>query len=217
MSKVDKVKDVMSGGDGKERMYDSWDHLFKIRIWGEYPETSVVKFLKNRFPCGKKLRVLDLGCGTGANSWFLAREGHEVFALDGSSEAVRILKDRFVEDGLCVNSFVRDFNEVLPFEDGFFDCVVDVQAVGCCNLKGIGKVYGEVFRVLKSGGWFYSQLFGDMTKKELIRLGNLDFHRTNELELKVLFSDFGSVEIVHRVDKFDDGNVIDEFFAEAQK
>ncbi len=46
--------------------------------------------------CGR--RVLDIGAGVGAHALVLQEQGHEVTALDPIPEAVRIMRERGVED-----------------------------------------------------------------------------------------------------------------------
>lgn len=75
------------------------------------------------------MRVLDLGCGKGATSVFLAREfGVEVWATDlwiPSSEREIVFRDAGVGERVhAVDAEVRG----LPFEDGFFDAVVSIDA-----------------------------------------------------------------------------------------
>ena len=52
--------------------------------------------------------VLDLGCGAGRVSLQLAREGHEVWAMDHDEDLIDALDERAGESGLAVRTVVGD-------------------------------------------------------------------------------------------------------------
>ncbi len=54
-------------------------------------------------------RVLDVGCGTGTNSIWLARQGFEVVGLDISAEAIGIASRRAEEQGVSCRFVNEDF------------------------------------------------------------------------------------------------------------
>ena len=47
-----------------------WNEVHETRNWGRYPAEELVRFMARNFPAAQrpKTRVLDLGCGTGANT-----------------------------------------------------------------------------------------------------------------------------------------------------
>lgn len=89
----------------------------------------ILEELINDFPLEKGMRVLDLGCGRGLTSIFLAKEyGVQVFALDLWIEATDNYK-RFKVMGL-ENEIIPIHADALnmPFADGFFDAVISVDS-----------------------------------------------------------------------------------------
>jgi cyclopropane fatty-acyl-phospholipid synthase-like methyltransferase len=98
---------------------------------------------------------LDLGCGAGSNTWYLAREGFDVYAVDGSETAVKKTLSYLEELGLSASVSVRDMAE-LKYGDGFFDAVIDSAAIYANTVDGISMILSEANRVLKAGGKLFS-------------------------------------------------------------
>ena len=101
---------------------------------------------------GPTMRVLDMGCGKGLSSVFLAREyGVQVWATDlwiSASENWERFRAAGVEDRVFpIHAEARS----LPFADGFFDAMVSVDAY---HYFGTDDLYLEnhMARLLKPGG-----------------------------------------------------------------
>jgi tellurite methyltransferase len=70
-------------------------------------------------------RAIDLACGTGRNSLFLARQGWDVVAIDGATEAIRLLRDAAAAAGLAIATAVIDLErQPIGHHDVTFDLVV---------------------------------------------------------------------------------------------
>jgi SAM-dependent methyltransferase len=71
-------------------------------------------------------RALDLACGVGRNSLFLAGHGWRVTAIDGSPLAVEILEERAREQELNVDARVADLERgEFEIEPGAYDLICD--------------------------------------------------------------------------------------------
>ena len=56
-------------------------------------------------------RALDIGCGTGTDSVFLAKQGWDVTSLDFVDKAIAMTEERTKEAGVSVNGVVADVLE----------------------------------------------------------------------------------------------------------
>ncbi len=75
-----------------------WENIFQNKEWGKYPPIPLVRFVAKNFynvPNRKEIKILELGFGTGANLWYLAREGFSVYGIEGSKTAVEKAIKRF--------------------------------------------------------------------------------------------------------------------------
>jgi len=88
-------------------------------------------------------RILDVGCGTGANLEMLARFG-EAEGVDVSLDALSFCRER----GL--NNVRHGDAERLPYPDNSFDLVTAFDVIEHLDNDQMGL--GEIFRVLKPGG-----------------------------------------------------------------
>jgi ubiquinone/menaquinone biosynthesis C-methylase UbiE len=89
-----------------------WWHIGRLRIVDE----QLSKISSN-----KRLKILNIGCGTGGTVTVLERHG-EVTNVDVSREAIKFLKAKG-HDGILVNG------AKLPFRDGQFDLVVAMDVL----------------------------------------------------------------------------------------
>lgn len=119
-------------------------------LMGPHP-LWLMEALAEKMAIAPGMRVLDLGCGTALTSVFVAKEfGAEVWAtdlwIDASENADRV-REAGVEDRVTT---VHAEAHSLPFDEGFFDAIVSVDAY---QYFGTDDLYiGYVTRFLRSGG-----------------------------------------------------------------
>jgi SAM-dependent methyltransferase len=140
-----------------------WEEKYSAGHMERYPWDVVVSFVFRNFPRDKprsEVRILEVGCGTGSNLWFAAREGFSVAGVDGSTSAINAAQQRFQAEGLSGDLRVADFTS-LPFGDDSFDLVIDRGSLVCCGFEMGKQAISEVHRVLKKGGRFLFNPYSD--------------------------------------------------------
>ena len=67
-----------------------WNKIFTQKEWGRYPSENLIKFIAKNFYHLKRseINILEIGCGPGANIWYLSREGFISHGIDISSVAI---------------------------------------------------------------------------------------------------------------------------------
>ncbi len=101
--------------------------------------------------------VLDLGCGPGRDSLYLAGEGLEVTAMDASEAAINLLQDRLEGSDLLVmcQPVRADALDGLPFSDDFFQGIFAYLFLNGEFTDGeLGYLIEEIYRSLEPGGLF---------------------------------------------------------------
>lgn len=156
----------------------TWETVFREKEMGKYPAESLIRFIARNFygKDRKAVKILEIGCGGGANVWYMAKEGFDVYGIDGSETAVKRAFSRVKDEGLSADLKTGDA-EKLPYKDGYFDAVIDVECLYSNPGKGAEKIIAEVKRVLKKGGLFYSRTFADgmYTGSSREELGKLEY------------------------------------------
>ncbi len=142
-----------------------WEEIFRNSEWGRYPPERVVRFIARNFYRAadrSKVRLLDLGAGPGACTWYMAREGFKVSAIDGSPAGIEGNRKALEEAGLSADLQTGDFRQ-LPWADNTFDGVIDNAAMYANPFAECGRIVGEVRRCLKPRGKFLSCSFTPRT------------------------------------------------------
>ena len=110
---------------------------------------------------GPGLRVLDLGCRTGALTQHYV-EGNEVVGVDVDSAALQRTAER-----LGIETVWADVEEGLPFDDGSFDVVVAGELLE--HLADPAAAVASVRRVLRPGGRFVGSVPNAFRLKSRLR------------------------------------------------
>ena len=157
----------------------------------QYPAENFVRFVARNFYKARdrsKIHFLDLGCGPGANSWYLAHEGFRVTALDVSAAAIASLKYRFSEEKFNANiAYVQSDILQWDYPNSVFNCVVDHNVLCHVEHPPIQKIHDSLI----SGGKFFSVCpANDTWRGTLVNKGFCRCARRDELrELYAPFTD----------------------------
>ena len=132
---------------------NKWETCYKNKThsMNNWPFSDLVSYVMRFSKPGKsKIRVLELGCGSGANIPFFLSLNVEYFGIDGSNTIVRNLKKNPM---LKNNIIVGDFTKELPFQKKF-DLIVDRASINHNPTNGIKKCLDLVHQKLKTNGKF---------------------------------------------------------------
>lgn len=128
-------------------------------IFGQIDIYLFDQLLRGRIPQGS--RVLDAGCGSGRNIYYLLNAGYDVSAADADpnavSEVMRLAAD--LNAALPPTNFRREPVEAMSFREESFDAVISIAVLHfALNDEQFEAMMESIWRVLKPGGLFFCRL-----------------------------------------------------------
>jgi len=166
----------------KERNHDwgseKWDKRYRK---GKHSSSTSSKFISEwieKIPNGK---ALDVACGAGRNSMYLAKNGYDVYAIDFSEEAIDKGKKRSKE----ANVKIKWINEDI-FTYNFPTNEYELVLISYFHPK---NKLEEIKKAVKSNGFFLYE-HHIVTDKDVEKGPSVDELRYEKGEMKKLFSDF---------------------------
>ncbi|MBU3186332.1 class I SAM-dependent methyltransferase [Clostridium estertheticum] len=189
-----------------------WDKIYKTQ--GEVqidvlPTVRVATDVFKKYGCKS---IMDLGCGTGRHSIYLAQQGFKVYATDVSDTGLEITKLKAEKLNLDNIKFKKHDMRDITFETNSFDGVLCVWTTGHGSLDDSRRNVSEIYRVLKPNGVvvidYVSKDDGNYGKGKEIEKDtfidnvegeeNIPHHYTTIDELKELYSNFSEVNIASK-------------------
>lgn len=126
------------------------DLLSRLGVASAHPGgfKATMRLLDRAMPAGGP-HVLEVGCGTGKSTCYLANRGCQVTALDLHPAMLEKARQRAEREGLTGIEWAQSSVHELPFADGTFDVVF---AESVTVFTDAARSLGEYHRVLKPGG-----------------------------------------------------------------
>jgi len=161
--------------------YEEWDRIYRkfpleVLPWelGRPRKVLVDLVEKGLIPKGK---ALDICCGAGTNTVYLAEKGFQVTGIDISSKAVEYARKKAEQANVKINFMVQNFLK-LPFQDEEFDFVFDMGCFHHVEVEDRNIFIKRISRVLKNDGLYLLICFSykngpawnHFTKKQVIHL-----------------------------------------------
>jgi ubiquinone/menaquinone biosynthesis C-methylase UbiE len=167
--------------------YDKWDKIYR-----EYPLNTLGWELGKPRPILVELiekdlivkgKTLDICCGAGTNSIYLAKNGFSVYALDISPTAIQYAKKEAKKESLLIHFVLANF-VFLNFINDIFDFVFDMGCFHHVNIIDRITFIEGIYRVLKKNGFYMVTCFSykngpawnHFTKNQLIQLFSENFN-----------------------------------------
>ncbi|MCL4313710.1 MAG: class I SAM-dependent methyltransferase [Actinobacteria bacterium] len=126
----------------------SWDKRFAEHGWPTEPDPLLVELASTIPPC----KALDLGCGTGRNALWLAKQGFEVTGVDASSVGLAEAARQAEAEGVHIELIQADLYSYEPLPTSYGLVVI-------ANIHPLPedahRLYGMARKALKDGGHMF--------------------------------------------------------------
>jgi len=131
-----------------QKAYNEWSHTYDTD-WNLTRDLDG-QILREELADLRFKSVLEIGCGTGKNTAFLAQIGEYIHALDFSEGMIEKAREKVKAEN--VRFSLADLTQKWPCEDWVYDLIV-------CNLvlehiEDLSFIFSEAFRVMKARGKF---------------------------------------------------------------
>jgi SAM-dependent methyltransferase len=135
------------------QMSSYWQDAWNSGGGPKYPHEKVVQFCFRNFApeCRPQTRALDMGCGSGVHTAFLAAEGFQTTGVDLSEVGVANTRRWLEQARLHAAVRVEDI-AVLDFPPASFDLIICVGVLECAGLEIARKAVQRAAALLNEGG-----------------------------------------------------------------
>jgi ubiquinone/menaquinone biosynthesis C-methylase UbiE len=194
---------------GKKRFNETarnFENDADVGLWSEHGFKQRFIAFFNTFKeisINKRLKILDIGCGTGAYDRRLTNMGHAVIGVDYSEYVVH----KAVEKSKDIQYLISAV-PYLPFKDGYFDIVVCIGVLQ--YVENEWAVISEIARILKkSKGILMLITLNSISIRESLKKmlnfflrrkeyeGEMNERRYNPFKLKRMLKNFGYLDIAY--------------------
>jgi len=131
-----------------------WNDIYAKQGEVQHDVLPTVEMITDLFQQENVKTVLDLGCGMGRHSIYLAKRGFIVTATDISPKGTQITAQKAQLQGLAITTVCHDFRNI-SFENDSFDAVLCVWTSGHGLKDDMIKNANEMLRVVKQGGMIF--------------------------------------------------------------
>ncbi|WP_248925595.1 class I SAM-dependent methyltransferase [Paenibacillus hamazuiensis] len=171
---------------GENNPVSRWDRIFADTDRGKPVYDDWLDKHEHILRLSADLPVIDLGCGYGCDTLYLAERGYRVISCDISEEALKQIR-RYIPEAETVPLNLLDG---LPFADGSAALIIADLSLHYFRWADTVRIAGEIRRVLQPGGYLLCRV--NSIRDELFgagqgRMAEPNYYETEEGHFKRFF------------------------------
>lgn len=168
-------------------VHPEWEFVHRTACWGTQPDPRMIAFEWKEFGYrrmrGDLIRILDVGCGVGAQTMHLARRGYQVIGVDGAPSAISRAKE--FADGLSNVEFIVADLAAMTIENPIFDAAIDVCSLECLSAADAAAALATIRAGLNPDGVLFSMTEAVGSDQETNRFGQI--RQSTEQDVRELY------------------------------
>jgi 2-polyprenyl-3-methyl-5-hydroxy-6-metoxy-1,4-benzoquinol methylase len=143
-----------------DKIHKEWKHMSEVDE--SMPEIAAL------FQEHNVKRVLDLGCGSGRHTIYLAQKGFDVYGIDISEQGIKKAKETMQNIGLSATLTTGSIFGELPYNDNFFDSIISIRVLHHGRIENIRKAIKEIERVVTPNGFVFVTVKKRTARKKML-------------------------------------------------
>ncbi|MHA1491966.1 MAG: class I SAM-dependent methyltransferase [Promethearchaeota archaeon] len=165
--------------------------------------------------------VLDLGCGTGMKSIYLAKKGFKVTGVDISETAIKYAQKNKEKENIDAEFFIGDVLDLSFLEDKKYDFILDWACFHCIPKERRKDYVFELLKHSKNNAKLLLRCFSETeNKKGVVKNSAPNVYLSSEQDIKSLFKDHFKILEINK-SKPNSGNppsdLLSEYLMEKKK
>lgn len=176
--------------------YDEWIERYESTSLDDIPwelgraKDVVVELCENRLvPTGAT--VLDLCCGAGSNTVYIAEHGYRTLGLDIAPAALSYATMKAKEAGVDIGFMIAEA-AAIPLLDATIDLVLDIGCFHSLLTEDREPLIKDVVRILKPGGLYHLTVFSKASEHQ--------WNRFDEDDIRAFFVPHLNIEEITHYD-----------------
>lgn len=136
--------------DGFVGMWDNWSkRRSSVPVYDLWLDEY-----KDILEQNKDKEILDLGCGIGADTFYLLERGYNVLSCDFSNEALKSIQDNIPNS----KTLYLDMRKEFPIEDDSYSLIIADLSLHYFDNETTIQIMNEIKRILKQDGMLLSRV-----------------------------------------------------------
>ncbi len=152
--------EIVENNKTQQNIYPTWNDLYKYSNVYDLPWVSktihpTLKKVIDKLPISNG-KALDIGCGLGQVSRYLAKVGYETTGIDISEEAIKLC-NQLNDTGKIIN--YQTANSITFTSDNKYDLIIDFLHIHDIERKDVQKYLKNIDQLLSDKGYFIVSTF----------------------------------------------------------